>query len=60
MKKALRELPLWLSGLRAQRCLSEDLGLIFGLIHWVKDPGLLQAAPQSHMWFGSGVAVTVV
>ena len=34
------EFPLWLSRLRTQCCLSEDMGLIPGLAQWVKDPGI--------------------
>ena len=40
--KVLWEFLLWLSGLRIQH--SEDTGLIPGLIQWVKDLALLQAA----------------
>ena len=36
IKEAMLELVLWLSGLRTQRCLSEDAGLIPGLAQWVK------------------------
>ena len=38
--------PLWLSGLRTQRSLHEELGSIPGLAHWVKDLALPQVAVQ--------------
>ena len=45
-KTSVSELPLELSGLRIQHCLSEDAGLIPGLALWVKDQVLPQAAAQ--------------
>ena len=42
--KDLWALPLWLSGLRAQQRVHEDVSLIPGLDQWVKDPMLPQAA----------------
>ena len=42
IKKSL-EFPLWLSGLGIRHGLCEDVGLIPGLVQWVKDPVLLQA-----------------
>ena len=32
-----KEFPLWLSELRTQGCLCEDVGSIPGLSQWVKD-----------------------
>ena len=37
------EFLLWLSGLRTQCCLCEDVGSIPGLTQWVKDLVLPQA-----------------
>ena len=34
------EFPLWLSGLRTQQRVGEDVGLTPGLAQWVKDPAL--------------------
>ena len=31
-----KEFPVWLSGLRTQCCLSEDVGSIPGLVQWVR------------------------
>ena len=38
--KSVQEFPLWLSRIRTQSFLYEDVGLIPGLTQWVKDPGL--------------------
>ena len=38
------EFPLWLSGLRTQYSLCEDVGLIPGIAQWVKDLALPQGA----------------
>ena len=35
-KFKLREFPLWLSGLRTQHSVHEDVGLILGLVQWIK------------------------
>ena len=38
------EFLLWLSGLKSQHRVHEDVSPILGLAQWVKDPVLLQAA----------------
>ena len=48
---------LWLSGLRTQHCLCEDVGPIPGLVQGIKDAELLQAVAQ--VWLRSSVAVAV-
>ena len=40
--------------------LYEHVGLITGLVQWVKDLVLLQSAVLSQMWLGFHVAVAVV
>ena len=47
------------SGLRTQHCLCEDVGLIPGLVQWVKDLALPQAAYTLQMQLRSDVAVAV-
>ena len=42
-KKLKQAFLLWLSGLRTQCFLCEDVGLIPGFTRWVKDPVLLRA-----------------
>ena len=37
----LAGVPVWLSGLRTQRCLCENAGSILGLAQWVEDLALL-------------------
>ena len=55
------EFLLWLSGLRTQHDLYEDVGLIPGLTQWVEDLALLLAAmwvidaAQTWCWRGCGV-----
>ena len=39
----IEEFLLWLSGLRTQHNVCEDVGLIPSLTQWVKDPVFLQA-----------------
>ena len=39
-----REFLLWLSGLKTQHSVHEDVGLISGISQWVKDLTLPQAA----------------
>ena len=46
LKKKIREFSVWLSGLRTQHCVCEDVGLIPGFVQWVKDLMLPQAAGQ--------------
>ena len=41
-KESLEEFPLWLSRLRTQHSVSEDVGSIPGLPQWVKDLPLPQ------------------
>ena len=51
------EFLLWLSGLRTQHSLHEVVGLIPGLIQWVKGPAFLYCRLQ--MQLGSSAAVAV-
>ena len=44
LKIPVQEFLLWLSGLRTQHNIHEDVVLIPGLSQWVKDPVWLQAA----------------
>ena len=44
LKNKHQEFALWLSGLRTHCSLCKDVGLIPGLVQWVEDPALLQAA----------------
>ena len=44
LKSEQLEFPVWLSGLRTQHSLCEDVVPIPGLAQWVKAPALPQAA----------------
>ena len=46
LKMRFEGLLLWLSKLRTQHCLCEDVNLIPGLVQWVKDLALLQTVVQ--------------
>ena len=41
------EFPIWLSGLRNQPSIYEDVGSTPGLALWVKDPALVQAVVEA-------------
>ena len=43
-KREREKFPFWLSGLRAWHSIHEDVGFVYGLSQWVKDPALAQAA----------------
>ena len=43
---------MWLSKLRTEHSVCEDVDLIPGLTQWVKDPSLLQAAVLLLLWRG--------
>ena len=61
LENLVKEFPLWLSGLRTQRHLCEDVGSIPGLAHGVKDLALPQAAAYitnvAHIWCCHGCGV---
>ena len=59
IKKLNAEVPLWLSRLRTCCCFCEDAASIPGLAPWDKDPAMPQAAAESQMRLGSGVAKAV-
>ena len=48
---------MWLSGLRTRYSLCEAVGLIPGLIQWIKDPAWLQHRSQKHLQSGVMVAL---
>ena len=48
---------MWLSGLRTRYSLCEAVGLIPGLIQWIKDPAWLQRRSQKHLQPGVMVAL---
>ena len=60
MKSRLMEFPLWLSGLRTQRSLHEDVSSISGLTHWIEDLALLQAVVRVTDVAQIGIAVSVM
>ena len=58
----IKEFPLWLSGLRMQHRICEDVGLISALAQWVEDLALLQPAMQvideAQIWHCCGCCVS--
>ena len=60
LKSYISEFPLWLSRLRTQNNIHEDVGSIPGLAQWVKDPVLPKLQHRWRVQLGSGVAVAVV
>ena len=44
----MEEFPLWLSKLRTQHCLCEDVCPISGLAQWVKDFGVAASCGIGH------------
>ena len=56
-KEILPEFPLWLSELRIQHCLAEDVHSVSGLVQWVKDPVCHKLWCSSYMQLRSAVAI---